>query len=108
MAETMKLLYSEATETMLYNMHIPHGIPVNISVFDDSDYAGNKVARSSHTVIMILINMEPIQWYSKRQNTVEASTFGAEFIALKIVMVMKDAVYYKLRMMNMPLKLPPG
>ena len=38
----------------------------------DADHAGNRVTRR-----------EPIIWYSKRQNTVETSTFGSEFVTLK-------------------------
>ena len=56
-----------------------------MNAFVDSDHAGNVVTRRSHTRIMIFINMAPDQWYSKKQNTIETSTFGAEFIALKIV-----------------------
>ena len=26
----------------------------------------------------------PVVWYSKRQNTVESSTFGSEFVALRV------------------------
>ena len=44
--------------------------------------------------------MAPIQWFSKRQNTVETSTFGAEFIALKIVTELNDAIRYKLRILG--------
>ena len=34
--------------------------------------------------VILYINRAPIIWYSKRQNTVESSTFGSEFIAMKI------------------------
>ena len=30
------------------------------------------------------VNHAPILWYSKRQNTVETSTFGSEFVAAGI------------------------
>ena len=44
--------------------------------------------------------MAPITWYSKRQATVEASTFGSEFVALRVGMEMNDGLRYKLRMMG--------
>ena len=44
--------------------------------------------------------MAPIQWFSNRQNTVETSTFGVEFIALKIATELNDAIRYKLRMLG--------
>jgi hypothetical protein len=30
------------------------------------------------------VNRAPILWYSKRQNTVESSTFGSEIVAMRI------------------------
>jgi hypothetical protein len=42
-------------------------------------------------------------WYSKRQNTIETSTFGSEFVALQIAVEMKEALWYKLRMMGVPI-----
>ena len=38
----------------------------------------------SHTGIIIFFQNAPIIWFSKRQNTVEAETFGSEFVALRI------------------------
>jgi hypothetical protein len=45
-------------------------------------------------------------WYSKRQNTVETSTFGSEFGALKIAIDQVEGLRYKLRMMGVPLTGP--
>ena len=49
------------------------------------------------------VNKAPIIWYSKRQNTVEVSTFGAEFCAMKIAVEMTEALCYKLRMFGVPI-----
>ena len=85
-------------------MPIPLGTAVNVNIFVDADHAGNKVTRRSHTGIIIFINSAPILWYSKRQNTVETSTFGSEFIALRIATEMNEALRYKLRMFGVPLE----
>lgn len=37
-------------------------------------------------------------WHSKHQNTVEASTFGSEFQAMKNAVELTEAMRYKLRM----------
>ena len=55
-----------------------------ISMFTDAAFAGDLVTRRSQSGILIFLNQAPITWYSKRQNTVEASTFGSEFIALRV------------------------
>ena len=52
------------------------------------------------------MNRAPILWYSKRQNTVEASTFGSEFIALKTAVEQIEALRYKLRMFGIPIEGP--
>ena len=61
----------------------PLGGSVFITCFVDADHAGNRVTQRSHTDIIIYVNSAPIMWYSKRQNTVESSTFGSELIAMK-------------------------
>jgi hypothetical protein len=60
------------------------GPEVLINCFVDANHAGNQVTLRPHTGVLIFINKAPIVWYSKRQNTVESSTFGSEFVALKI------------------------
>ncbi|MFN9953664.1 MAG: hypothetical protein ACK55I_11235, partial [bacterium] len=61
---------------------VTRGNSVQMNVFCDSDHAGNKLTRRSHTKILIHLNSSPIQWFSKAQNTVESSTFGSGFIAM--------------------------
>ena len=50
------------------------------------------------------LNMSPIWWYSKRQNTVESSTYSSEYIALKTATEQIIALRYKLRMFGIPLE----
>ena len=50
--------------------------------------------------------MAPIIWYSKRQNNVESSTFGAEFIAAKTALEITEGLRYKLRMLGVPIEGP--
>ena len=64
--------------------------------FVDADHASNTVTRRSQTGILIFLNRAPIVWYSKRQNTVETSTFGIEFIAMRSEHI--EALRYKLCM----------
>jgi hypothetical protein len=52
---------------------------VSVSCFVDADPAGCRATRRSHTGVLIFVNRAPIIWYSKRQNTVEASTFGSVY-----------------------------
>ena len=61
----------------------PRGASVSTTAYVDASHAANKVTRRSHIGFVIFMNRAPIIVYSKRQNTVEASTFSSEFIAMK-------------------------
>ena len=69
----------------------------------DADHAGDRLTRRSQTGVLLYLNKAPIVWYSKRQNTVESSTFGSEFVAMKTAIELIEAFRYKLRMMGIPL-----
>jgi hypothetical protein len=64
------------------------------------------VTRRSQTRIILYVNKAPINWYSKRQNTVKSATFGSEFIALKTAIDQIDGLRYKLHMFGIPLDGP--
>jgi Reverse transcriptase (RNA-dependent DNA polymerase) len=81
----------------------PRGNEMDISIFCDAAHATCHTTRRSTTGIMTFINGAPINWYSKRQNTIESSTFGSEFVALRIATEMNEALRYKLRMMGVPI-----
>ena len=44
-----------------------------------------------------------IVWYSKKQNSIETSSFGSEFTAMKVGVEISEGLRYKLRMMGVPL-----
>ena len=102
----MREIYANAKDELPHNMPEPLGEPVDINIFVDADHAGNKVTRTSHTGILIYCNMAPIVWFSKKQNTIESSTFGSEFIALKIAMELIEGLRYKLQMFGVLLSGP--
>ena len=105
-AIAMKDLYPDACDEVAINMPEPRGKEVDINVFVDADHAGNVVTRRSHTGVILMCNMTPVLWYSKKQNTIETSTFGSEFIALRIATELIEALRYKLRMFGVKLSGP--
>jgi len=84
----------------------PRGNPVNTTCFVDANRAGSLVTRRSQTGILIFVTKSPIVWYSKRQNTVETSTFGGEFVAMRQATELIEALRYKLRMFGIPINGP--
>jgi hypothetical protein len=81
----------------------PRGKSVVTRCYVDADHAGCLATRRSDTGVLIFVNEAPIVWFSKRQNTVESSTFGSEFIALKQSIDLIEGLRYKLRMMGIPI-----
>jgi hypothetical protein len=98
--------YHGVQEDVPTNAPEPRGNPVQINAFIDASHARNKVTRRSHSGILIYLNTAPIVWFSKAQKTIETSTFGAEFIALRIGTELIKSLRYKLRMMGVPLDGP--
>ena len=84
----------------------PRGNVVRISDFVDANHSGNVVTCQSHSGIILFVKNAPIIWFSKRQNMVEAATFGSEFVALRIWKELVVALHYRLRMFGVPLDGP--
>ena len=103
---TWREFYGDVEELMPAGAPEPRGKSVHIACFVDSDHAGNKVTRRSHTGIIIFVQNSPIIWYSKKQNTVESSSFGSEFVAMRTARDLIVALRYKLRMFGVPLNGP--
>lgn len=99
----MKEMYPDAIEELPANAPNPRGNPVQINCFVDSDHAGDRITRRSQTGILLYCNSAPIIWYSKRQATCETSTFGSEFVALRIATELIISMRYKLRMFGIPI-----
>lgn len=97
-------IYGKVEEEVPVNAPEPLGHPVVMTCFVDANHAGDMVTRRSQTGFIIYLNNAPIDWYSKRQNTVESSTFGSEFVAMRTAVERIKALRYKLRMFGIPIQ----
>ena len=75
--------YRDTKESIPGDMPRPRGNPMSTHCFVDASHGSDRTKRRWQTGILIFCNNAPIVWLSRRQNTVEASTFGSEFQALK-------------------------
>ena len=64
------------------------------------------MTRRSRTGFFIFLNMAPISWSSKKQSTIETSTFGAECMSMKVAMETAQVIRYKICMRGVPLTEP--
>ena len=98
--------YGNVVEAIPPNAPKPRGKSVVLRCYVDADHAGDLVTRRSRTGFIQFINMAPIAWFSKKQGSVETSTFGSEFVAAKTAIEANRALRYRLRMMGVPIDGP--
>jgi hypothetical protein len=98
--------YKGAKEALPHNAPPAKGKPVSTHCFVDASLAGNTVSRRSQMGILLFVNRAPVVWFSKRTNTVETSTFGAEIVAMRNAVEMIISLRYKLRMFGVPIEGP--
>lgn len=98
--------YRGAKEAIPGDMPPPRGNSMSTHCFVDASHGSDRATRRSQTGILLFCNKAPTIWHSKRQNTVEASTFGSEFQAMKNAVELAEALRYKLRMFGVPLDGP--
>ena len=98
--------YDDYKEVEPSDMPEPRGKPLQMTTWVDSDHAGDAVSRRSRTGVLIQCGMAPILWCSKKQGSIETSSFGSEISAMKTAVELTEGLRYKLRMMGVRLDGP--
>jgi len=99
-------MYPDASEELPPDMPTPRGKPARMTCYVDADHAHCQVSRRSVTGIVLFVNNMPVRWVSKRQATVETSTYGSELIAARIAVELILEMRYVLRMLGVPVNEP--
>ena len=74
--------------------------------FVDANHSGNFLTRSLHTGVLIYVMNVPIICFSNNHNNVDISTFGPEFVEMRIARDLIVALRYKLIFCSVPLDGP--
>ena len=98
--------YGKIKEEIPENIPTPLGRELVMTAFVDADHAGDKTNRRSRTGFIIYLNNAPIYWLSKKQTSVETSSFGSEMVAMRQCAEYIRGLRYKIRMMGIPLNDP--
>jgi hypothetical protein len=96
----------QGDEELPPNMPQPRGLGFIMSAKVDADHASDTVTRRSTTGFLVRLNSALIYWSSCKHNSVEPSSFGSEFIAMKQCCESLRGLRYKLRMMGIPCEGP--
>ncbi len=74
-------VYAGAKELLPTDAPIPLGNHVLHTAYVDANLHHDILTGRSVTGILHLFNKTPIDWYSKKQSTIETATYGSEFMA---------------------------
>lgn len=88
------------------NIPYPYGIGFIITAYVDADHAGDHSTRRSRTGYIIYCNNAPVFWLSKKQTSIETSSFGSEFSAMRLCCEYVRGLRYKFQMMVIPCDYP--
>jgi hypothetical protein len=76
-------VYRNVKEIIPTDIPEPQGKYVTLSHYFDANLYHDMVTGRSVTAILHFLNQTLMDWYSKKQATVETATFGSEFIAAR-------------------------
>ena len=97
---------TDLKEVLPGNMPEAPGIRLTMRAYVDADHAGDSITRRSRTGFLIYLNSALIYWHSKKQTSVETSTFGSKFMAIEHCIEYIRGLRFKLRMMGIRINGP--
>lgn len=98
--------YPDATEELPFDLPTPRGNAVRVTVFVDADHAHDVVTRRSVTGMVAFVNGMIVRTYSKKQRTVESSSYGSELNAARQATDLIVELRTALRVLGVPLDGP--
>ena len=94
------------SEVLPDNIPQPRGMGFTMSAMVDADHAADTTSRKSRTGFLAFLNCALMHWMSKKQASVESSSFGSDFMAVKKCTECPRGLRFKLRMMGAPVEGP--
>ena len=79
----MYSVYGDVKEQLPSDMPIPKGKRIRVWAMVDANLMFCKVTGKSCTGVTYFLNQTLVDWFCKKQDTVETATYGSEFVAAK-------------------------
>ncbi|KAL7579874.1 hypothetical protein ACA910_004884 [Epithemia clementina (nom. ined.)] len=99
-----RTVYGNIKELVPTDCPPPLGNFVTLTHFKDANIMHDLVTGRSVTAILHFINGTPIDWYSKRQSTVETATFGSKFVSARTATDQAMEFRHTLRYLGVPIR----
>ena len=97
-------VHGEISELLPTDAPPPLGKPVTLTHFVDANLYHDMLTGRSVTGILHLANQTPIDWFSKKQATVETATCGSEFVAARTCVEQIIDLRNTLRYLGIPVR----
>ena len=82
----------------------PKGKVVRTTTYKDANLYHDQATGRAVTGVLHFLNQTPVEWYSKKQPTVETATYGSEFTAAKIAIQQIAAMRLTLQYLGVPVE----
>jgi hypothetical protein len=99
-------VYGNVVELLPTDAPEPLGNPVVHTSYVDANLYHDLLTGRSVTATQHYLNQTLVDWFSKKQDTVESATYGSEFVAARIVTDQNVAMRITLRYLGVPVKGP--
>jgi hypothetical protein len=99
-------VYGNVTEQMPRDAPEPLGKRIILTSYVDANLYHDHVTGRSVTGVLHFLNQTPIEWFAKKQPTVETATYGSEFVAAKTAVQQLLGMRYTLRYLGVPIDTP--
>jgi uncharacterized small protein (DUF1192 family) len=100
----MYTIYGNCEEEIPPGLPTPKGKTVRMTTFVDANLMHCKVTGKSATGVLHLVNQTPVEWFSRKQQTVETATYGSEFVAARQATEQIIDLRFTLRSMGVPIE----
>jgi hypothetical protein len=97
-------VYGDVREMIPTDIPVAMGNYVTLSHYFDANLYHDMATGRSVTGILHFLNQTPVDWYSKKQATVETATFGSEFVAARTTVDQIVDLRLTLRYLGVPIR----
>jgi hypothetical protein len=96
------VMYPDAAEDVDTRLPRPLGAELEVTSIVDADHGHDQATRRSISGILLFVGRTPVAAISKRQASVQSSTYGAEFLAARVATEEILSLRYFLRSFGVP------
>jgi len=99
-----RTVYGDVHERKAKGAPTPKGKPVLTTTHKDANLYHDLATGRAVTGVLHFLNQTPIDWYTKKQETVETATYGSEFVAARTAIQQIAGLRQALQYLGVPLR----